>query len=419
MSTSGLGQANGRAQLVDQSLLNMPTTNINPATGSNYGSGAWNTGGVNNLVTKTVAITATLFVANPGTGLTEINKTDAQWLQTTGRLKNGVDFNVTQCDPQQRHMRNVAARLNSGVDPSWAVGENDGGNGYANGVPEATVGASMKFSGKTSGGGLLRPTVQNNRMCIGPLSMSDSIGSVKNNADTSPLPTLAYSDTTDGQTANYVQPDTATVTDGSYVIWQKEQYVTVRSPDANYADDGVAKGDPNGDIIKLRDNVLNSVNVHFPNPASFNDPADQLIATSFLLPQFMLVDKSVDGGRITSDVSSVMVNGKPHTGWRNGCTESRQRRDRQLRYNRRHQRHGRIECEIRRHLGDHVGRRRINIALTAEMPPETLPTLRQRRAGTTYSATSTRRACGDFDAIQKAQATQATLFTNLGARAKM
>ena len=119
-STSGLGQASSRAQLVDQTLLNMPTSNIDPSTGASYGTGAWNTGGVNNLVSKTVAVTATLFVANPGTGLTNLNKTDAQWLQTTGRLKNGVDFNMSERDPNSG-TRNTAA-LNTGVDPSWAVG---------------------------------------------------------------------------------------------------------------------------------------------------------------------------------------------------------------------------------------------------------------------------------------------------------
>lgn len=314
---AALGNAGARQQLVDDSALNMSTDKVNPQTGANYSTGAWNNGGVNNLVSQTVAVTATVFAANPGTGLTQVNKTDAQWLQTTGRLKNGVDFNMTERDTNSG-TRNVAA-LNTGVDPSWAVGENDGGNGYAtDGVAQSAIGGAMKFSGKTAGGGLLRPTVQNNRMAVGVLGMSDAIGSVKNNSSTTPLRALAYSNTTDSQSGNYVQPNTATITDGSYVIWQKEQYVTVRTPDANYGNTDSIKGDATGDIAKLRNNVIQSVQANFPNQASFNDPADQLIANSFLLPQFMLVDKATDGGA-TSDVSGQVVNGQTHTQWRNAA----------------------------------------------------------------------------------------------------
>ena len=313
---AGLGSPGVRQQLVDATSLNMSTDKIDPQTGVNYGTGAWNSGTINNLTTKTVAVTATVFAANPGTGLTNLNKTNAQWLQTTGRLANGVDFNMTERDANSG-TRNTAA-LNTGVDPSWAVGEDDGGNGYgagSAGTLECAIGATMHFSGKTAGGGLLRPTVQNNRMAVGVLGMSDAIGATKNNANADPLRALAYSNTVDGQTDNPVQPTTATITDGSYVIWQQEQYVTVRTPDANYSSDESAKGDPNGDIVKLRDNVLTSVNAMFPNPSSFNDPADQLLANSFLLPQMMLVAKPTDGAA-TTDVSNSVVNGKTHSVWR-------------------------------------------------------------------------------------------------------
>jgi hypothetical protein len=333
---AGLGQAGVNQQLVDATKLNMEATKINPTTGVGYGTGAWNSGTVSNLTSKTLAITATLFTANPGTGLTKLNKTDAQWLQTTGRLQNGLDFNMTERDPNSG-TRNVAA-LNTGVDPSWAVGEDDGGNGYdtgslTNGTLQSAIGSQMKFSGKTAGGGLLRPTVENNRMAIGVLSMSDAIGStgtsvgpgvgntISINSSPTPLRALAYANkTADDVTlsnSDYIQPTTSSITNGSYVIWQKEQFVTVRNPNAtDYSNDEVAKGDPNGDIVKLRDNVLNSVDAKFPNPTTFADPADQLIATSFLLPQFMLVDKTTDGGT-TTDVSNNIVNGKTQTEWRN------------------------------------------------------------------------------------------------------
>src|SRR5262249_7666509 len=145
-------------------------------------SGPWNTAGVGNLDNRTVAITATLFAANPGTGLERLNRTDAQWLQATGRLQNGADFNVATHDVNSGTL-NVAAN-NVGLDPSFAVGENDDNNGNAanGGTARVRIGPDIRFSNKTSGGSQLRPTVQNSRMSIGHLSMSDAIGSTKNSA---------------------------------------------------------------------------------------------------------------------------------------------------------------------------------------------------------------------------------------------
>ena len=80
--TSGLGVIGSRQQLVDQSVLNIPDT-ANP-------SAPWTSGGINNLDSTTVAVTATDFAANPGTGLTNLNKADAQFLELTGRLQNGA-----------------------------------------------------------------------------------------------------------------------------------------------------------------------------------------------------------------------------------------------------------------------------------------------------------------------------------------
>lgn len=317
-TTSGLGFGGARQQLVDDSVLNMSESRINPATGANYSNGTWNTAAVDNLVNKTVAVTATVLAANPGTGLTQINKTDAQWLQVAGRLQNGADFNVAQRDVNSG-TRNVFA-LNTGVDPTWAVGENDDGNGNTGNLigtaaEQASIGSKLRFSGKTAGGGQLRPTIQNSRMALGPLGMSDAIGSVKNNANPNPLRALAYSNTTTDTGANFVAATAASITDGSYVIWQQEQYVTIRTPDANYGNDDSIKGDPNGDIAKLRNNILNSVNATFPNQVTLNTPADQLLNQSFILPQMMLVAKEVDGGA-TSNVASVVVNSKTHAQWR-------------------------------------------------------------------------------------------------------
>ncbi|MFT3785938.1 MAG: hypothetical protein QM770_07210 [Tepidisphaeraceae bacterium] len=153
-NVTGTGIAGTRQQLDDVGTLNMSTDKVDPKTGTNYTAGPWNNAGLGNLDSKTVAITATVFAANPGTGLEKLNRTDAQWLQTTGRLANGADFNVVTRDVNSG-TRNVAA-VNTGVDPSWAVGENDGGDTGAVAVagdPQNSVGGSIRFSGKTAGGG--------------------------------------------------------------------------------------------------------------------------------------------------------------------------------------------------------------------------------------------------------------------------
>src|SRR5207237_7083365 len=127
---------------------------------------------------KLMAITTTLFVANPVTGHTNVNRTDEQSLQMTGRLQNGTDFNMTTRDAGSG-TRNVAA-TNTGVDASWAVGENDAGNGNAltGGTDQTAVGPGITFSNKTAGGGQLRAVVQRSRMAIGTLSMTDASPSI-------------------------------------------------------------------------------------------------------------------------------------------------------------------------------------------------------------------------------------------------
>ena len=313
LSTTALGTAGSAFQLVDASKLNMATSVIDPHTGTNYAAGAWNTAGLGNLVSTRVAVTATTFAANPGTGLTKLNSTDAQWLQTTGRLRNGADFNVATRDVNSG-TRNVAAS-NTGIDPSFAVGENDRGNGYVNvvgsgidaqsqlqiggatngpGAGAAGALAAPLFSNKSSGG-QLRGVVQNSRMGIGTLGMSDAIGSAKNGTAT-PIRVLAYADTAgQGAGAAYVAPSASSITDGSYVIYQNEQYVAVQAPDASYGTAGYTiKGDTaNHDVAQFRSNVLSSV-VNFP-AASIANPADQLLSNSFILPQMMAVEKNVDG----------------------------------------------------------------------------------------------------------------------------
>ncbi|MDB5334104.1 MAG: hypothetical protein JWP03_5255 [Phycisphaerales bacterium] len=317
--TAGYGQGNAAAGLVVGSLptngpaipgsswklqatdsLNMKQTTIDPQTGAAYAPGAWNSAGLGNLTSRSVAVTATMFVANPGTGLVQLNRTDAQWLQTTGRLSNGATFNMTTRDVGSG-TRNVAA-LSTGIDPTLAVGVNDSGNGYnltagQDSAAQLDIGSQMKFSNKSSGGGQLRPTVQNNRMAVGTLGLSDAVGFTVNTS-TVPLRALSYSDSTDGSKP-YVAPGFSTITDGSYAIWQTEQYVTVNAPNANY---GTAnpdiKGDNQGSVKSFIANIQNTV-AGFPS-SSIANPADGLLNKGFVLPEMMQVKQSMNGVGTTS-----------------------------------------------------------------------------------------------------------------------
>jgi hypothetical protein len=313
LGTNSAAVAGSVWQLQDQSILNMSTTKLDPKTGAAYAAGPWNTAGTDNLDNRTVAIQATLFVANPGTGLDKLNKRDAQWLQTTGRFSNGAAFNMTTRDVGSG-TRNVAAN-NTGVDPSWAVGVNDDGNGLNltagnTAQDQLNVGSAMRFSNKTAGGGQLRPTVQNNRMAVGTLSISDAIGSVKDNGSSTPLRSLDYSDSLDGS-SGYVRASATSISDGSYAIWQQQTYVTVKNPNATFAGDSAAqwaarsdadtgiKGDNAGhDVADVRNNVLVSV-AAFPSTSSISNAADGLLSKSFILPKMMVVTKTFDGGAVS------------------------------------------------------------------------------------------------------------------------
>lgn len=309
LPTNGAAVAGAFYQLHDASVLNMSTDKVNPQTGTTYSTGAWNTAGTDNVQSTTVAVTASVFAANPGTGLDKINRTDAQWLQTSSRLANGASFNFTQRDVGSG-TRNVAA-LNTGIDPTFAVGVNDDGNGNnltaGNTFQEQlNVGPAMRFSNKTAGGGQLRPTVQNNRMAIGPLSISDAISSVSNGGGNKPLRALSYSDSVDGSSP-YVTVGASSITDGSYAIWQQEQYVTVKNANAAFAGDTAAqwaartdsqtgiKGDnAGGNVAAFRNNILVSTSL-FPSTNSVANAGDQLLASGFVLPQMMAVAKPMDG----------------------------------------------------------------------------------------------------------------------------
>ncbi|MDB5171573.1 MAG: hypothetical protein JWN51_346 [Phycisphaerales bacterium] len=354
----------GSYQLTDQSAVNMVAGAVNPGydpnrprTGSQtYGVGAWNTAGVGNLNSTVVAQTATVFAANPGTGLEHLNRTDTQFLLATGRLQNGASFNVTTRDLGSG-TRNLSA-VNVGLDPSYAVGVNDRGDGNASdgGTTQINVGAvtvtgpgalpgvtytipGITFSNKTAGGAGLRPTVQNSPMAIGTLGMSDFIPS-NGQGVARPTRAMGYRDDANnvndnsngngfknwsedgagnpvsatGDTASntYVLPTARNITNGSYVLYQNEQFITAKVPDAAYYNNAnIIKGD-NGstlsvdasgkdtgtghDVADFIHNISGAVaNQPLPTTTSLANPADALLANGFIVPQLMLVQKSTDG----------------------------------------------------------------------------------------------------------------------------
>jgi PEP-CTERM motif len=168
-----LGTANSRQQFQPVTAANESSNKIDPNTGSAYTSGPWNTAGAGNITSTAFAVTAVTYSANPGTGLYRIDLGDAQWLQTTGRLQNGALFNVV-ARTVNTGQRAVFA-LNTGVDPTWAVGSNDDGNSTSSTAATAqhSIGASLRFDGKTSGSEAAT-TIAVSRMAVGALSVPEA-----------------------------------------------------------------------------------------------------------------------------------------------------------------------------------------------------------------------------------------------------
>jgi PEP-CTERM motif len=304
-----IGTPGSRATFQSPTTLDYPAGTTSP-TGTTFTSGPWNSAGLANLNSQTIAVTATLFVANPGTGLTQVNKTDAQFLELTSRLPNGAGFNMTTRDVNSG-TRNVAA-LETGIDPTWASGLNDDGNGNAaNGlintsgtVGQVQIGPGLRFSNKTSGGNELRPTVQANRMSIGTLSINDANGSTLSNSS-DPIRALSYSNTAAGQTAIYVAPNFFSIQNGTYTIFQNEQFVSLEAPDANYgtSNPDILGDDTNGDVKNLEDNTLDSVAAGYNATNGFTpaSPFSGLESQGYIPPSYMMVQKAYNGGSITTN----------------------------------------------------------------------------------------------------------------------
>ena len=302
---NGLGVAKARQQLTDQSVVNFGTNKLDPQTGVAYAAGAWNTAGTNNIHSQVFAVDSVTISANPATGLLRLNKGDAQWLQTSSRLQNGATFNFAERDVNAGQ-RNIPA-LETGIDPSYAVGLNDGGNSTTNSAAQHSIGPNLRFSGKTTGSEL-RSTIAQNRAGVGVVSISEALGAVAN----APIRALDidFTDQTDplanGQTdtTQFVRDNFDNLVSGSYKASRNLYLNTIQAPDAQY---GTAnpniKGDNKGDVGAFLNNITQTV-ASYSNgsiAASIANPADGLLANGYMLPGLLTNTKAYSGGPLISN----------------------------------------------------------------------------------------------------------------------
>ncbi len=350
---TGLGVGGTRQTFQSSSIANESTSIEDPQTDANYTSGPWNTAGANNITSTSVAATAVTYSANPGTGLERINKGDAQWLQTTGRLQNGALFNVVArtVDTGQR----AVFALNTGVDPSWAVGSNDDGNSTstANANAQHSIGSSLRFDGKTSGSEAEK-TIAQSRMAVGALSVPEATAATGNapvralNVDFNDITDPTSGGVTDD--SKFIEANFNTIVSNDpntrYQAVLISHYNTIKTPNATALNAALAllygagsnqsnttaaqqqtawaavssydpttaetdgtpsipvsgiKGDTTGDVAAFISNIVNSVGTADAGltTASVNNPADGLLTTGFLPVGLLNWTRTTDGGAIT------------------------------------------------------------------------------------------------------------------------
>lgn len=312
------------------------------------------------LRNEAIAVVPFNLVANPGTGLAELDKEQAAWMQMVGRLPNGANFNSTTREIGSG-TRNQGA-LNLGVDPSWAGGERDrrataeynsfdnDGNAIivrvgdeANPVLSLTgstvqdinenrIGPSVRFSDKISGSSGVRATVTVSRMGMGILSAGDSATNtatggtaLANVASTTAVPMRALRiDWDNDGTKTGTQARAANVIDGSYEMWSSSQAITVApyaNPTANDTGGNAYKpingdlndqspGDPTSNAQegihrKFLNNITQPISSY--NTTSFTSitPADFILTSSFIPPQIMAKTKVFDGGAYSDRTRSM------------------------------------------------------------------------------------------------------------------
>jgi hypothetical protein len=352
-------------------------------TQAGYGLGRGNVGGTNfqqlrnasslvggidasttRLRNEALAIVPFNLVANPGTGLASVTKSDAKWLQATGRLANGANFNSITREIGSG-TRNQGAN-NLGLDPSWAGGERDrralasyntfdvNGNAITVNVGdeadptlsltgsttqdpnENRIGPRARFSDKISGSSGVRATVVGSRMGVGILSGGDSRdssnGTALNDANSSGAPMRALKIDW-GNGAGAVQATMRNVVDGTYEMWSASQAVTV-APYANpTANDALAanayrpiSGDQNDQAAgaatsnaqvgvhrKFLDNITKSV-ASYSGANTEISPTDFIVGSGFIPQQLMRVQKTFDGSAQTASANAVPITAANPTG---------------------------------------------------------------------------------------------------------
>ena len=302
--------------------------------------------GTTRLRNTGLAVNVFTVSANPGTGLNSLSEGDVRFLQTTGRLANGANFNSVTRDVGSG-TRNQGNN-NVGIDPSFGAGERDRvstgtytaegvavtpgdeaapGFDFATGAAQVNLnenrpGLNARYADKVSGGSGLRPTVVSQRMALGILGAGDVGDRGTSATTTEPLRVLALDfDGTDfaGPDAGAVQPTADNVTSGRYQLWTTEQAVTVRGTLATGADangnltGGVSSNgattilndvNDDGSGVGIAGKFLNNItgDAQLSNFASGNvtvqnalTPLDALIAGGFIPTPFMQVTKEFDG----------------------------------------------------------------------------------------------------------------------------
>jgi hypothetical protein len=352
---AGLGVATSRQQFQPATVVNESTDKVDPqsATSQTYGQeygttrAPWATAGANNISSTQFAATAVGFVANPGTGLSRLNLGDAQWLETTSRLQNGASFDFVSRDVNTG--QRVVSALNTGVDPSWAVGKNDGGNTTGtNTNQQSLIGPGLRFSGKTSGSEA-ESTIAQSRLAVGALSIAEARGSVfaapvreldvDFNSENAQLSTGTNS-ANDGTTFSRINFDNI-ISNNDATRWKAvliSQFNTIKTPNlaalnayeianglpTNGSADATAwaalntfnptnksdttatgiKGDPFGNVNTFLSNVVNStgsgsLSYITTGTLGANNPADALFSNGYLIPGLLNYTRTTDGGDIT------------------------------------------------------------------------------------------------------------------------
>jgi len=261
---------------------------------------------------EALAVVPFNLVANPGTGLAEVTKEQARWVQAVGRMPNGADFNSATRDVGSGTRNQGANNLN--LDPSWSGGERDrrylgtttvasGGQNILNGgeLPrtlnlngtsdalqinnEHRVGLSVRFADKGSGSTGIRQVVRNSRMGLGILSSGDSASSSAGSAlataanGANPLRALRIDWDDAGANPGY-QAKLQDVLNGRYQMWSAAQGITI-APYANPDSIELPFITPGGAFTSI--SAGNSANPTFNSALAYrpilNDLNDQTLTT--------------------------------------------------------------------------------------------------------------------------------------------